>query len=270
MSQPFLHRHLPYLIDPVTGADLTVTDGGLAPHDNLRQIYPIEDGILRLTLTDIRAQSDAFDAECRALGRAAADEHTFRGLPRQGLDGWGELFWQQRSFSTAAVWDFIEAERRRQKRGSIGYQGVAADLSAGLPYMAYALDAAGYMAFAVSPYAGRYGLGVYPFSRFCRVQAAWDALPLKPGEFNLVIFSGSLASIDADALPDSLKQASRLLVDDGHLLITDSADTETARAILGDLGLRVDVRSVRGAEGRFKSMLGGKTDVPPLLVARHR
>ena len=268
--QPFLKKQLRYLIDPITGADLILADSGLAPHDDPNQHYAIEDGILRLTAADISAESAAYDAECREMGRGAADEHTFRGLPRKGLDGWGLDYWPQRAFSTAAVWDFVEAERRKAKRSSIGFQGVAADLSAGLPYLAYGLDAAGYMAFAVSPFAGRYGLGVYPYSRFCRVQAAWNALPLKPGEFNLVLFSGSLPHIDPQALPDALKQASRLLTDGGHLLIIDAPEVDDARDMLLDLGMAVDVKSVRGAEGRFKSLLGQAIDVPPLLVARHR
>ena len=248
-------------------------EDSIAAEDDPTAVYPMmEGGILQLAITDLNEVSTAHDEKYLRQGIKAPDELAFRGLPRTPLPGWIENYWQQRAHSTAAIWHFLEAQRRAAGRG-MGFQGIAVELTQGMPYLAYGLDAGGYLAFAVSPHAGHFALGVHPYSRYCRIQANWDALPLRSGSFDVVILNALPSELPADVLPDLLRSASKLLTETGFLLISDSPEVEESPVAdtLRESDLKVALHSVPGTDdslnGRLKHILRMGIPVPPLLIA---
>lgn len=97
------------------------------------------------------------------------------------------------------------------------------DLGAGSGWLSHRLASLGHSAVAVDAIDdGVDGLGAarhYP-SDFVRVQADFDALPFAPGQFDLVIFNGSLHyAPDTEA---TLARAHRMLAPAGALIVMDS------------------------------------------------
>ncbi|MFP4323037.1 MAG: class I SAM-dependent methyltransferase [Anaerolineales bacterium] len=271
--RPYLRRYLRYLADPHSGADLTETEAGLVPADDPARMYPVlEGGVVSLSDEAARAASEDFDRASRHKGRSIPSEDAFRALPREGLPGWPVGYWEQRAHSTAVVWDVLEGLRRQAGRPAVGVQGVAADITADLPYLAHGLDAGGFITLALSPYAGRFGLGAYPYSRYCRIQASYEALPLRAGLFDVVIFSGSLPHMTPEVAGAALARAVDWLKPDGHLLVTDTPDGRAVLDQLDTLGLRTRQRAIPRGGNPARLVRGviraGRT--PPVIVAaRH-
>lgn len=265
-----------YLADPETASPLRQVDFGVAPQDNPDKVYPVKEGILFLSQPSDRGilsrLSDAYDRACWEQGWQPPDHYAFRRLPRSGIAGWPLHYWPQRAFSTAGVWHVLEEARKKRGGLPVGKAGVAVDFTLGLPYMAYGLDVAGYVTCAVSPHVGEFALGAYPHTRYGRIQASWDKLPLKKGVFDVVVFSDSVPGIPLELLPTTLQQAAELLAPGGILMVTDFADAQALVPLLKSAGLRVDVQKVKGYEeglrGFVQKFRAGEIEVPPLVVAR--
>lgn len=271
----YLSRHLRYLVDPLTGADLAPMPDGvysaLAPH----QQYRIQDEVLYLAPHDLMAQSQTYDAECRQAGKQAPSPDELMALPRQGLEGWGSNYWESRAVSMAGIWEYLEAQRRKRGGRCVGFQGAAAVLSPNLPYIAYGLEAGGYATYALSPHVGAYGLGAYREGRYGRVQVSWAALPLRPHKFELVILSEVLPTLPFAQGQIVLRQAVHSLAPTGYLMIVDSPNADSYQQFLQSLGLHTQLIALRGLEdnfsGRLRSMLrAGASAAPPLVVGKFR
>lgn len=261
-----------YLADPLTGDSMHSVEFGVAPKENPHKVYPVKDGILYISDSPerehLKAMSEAYDRACREKGWTSPDHFAFRRLPRSGISGWPATYWLQRAYSTAAVWHVLEEARKTKGGLPIGMAGVAADFTLGLPYMAYGLDVAGYITCAVSPHVGEFGLGAYPHTRYGRIQAAWDKIPLRKGVFDVVVFSDSAQ----DILPEALYQAAELLNPNGYLILTNTSHPEHLASHLQDAGLQVEIQKVRGTEeglrGLVQKFRTGEIEVPPLVVAQ--
>ncbi len=267
---------LPYVAEPETGSAMRLVDFGIAPQDTPHKVYPVKDGIVYLSSPAERERlkllSDLYDRSCREQGWQPPDHAAFRRLPRSGISGWPLNYWAQRAFSTAGVWHVLEEARKKKGGLPVGKAGVAVDFTLGLPYMAYGLDVAGYITCAVSPHVGAYALGAYPHTRYGRIQAAWEKIPLQKGVFDVVVFSDSVQGIPSESLPRVMQQAADLLTPDGFLMITDLPDAKNLLPLLRSVGLRAEAQKLKGYEeglrGYMQKFRTGEIDVPPLIVAR--
>jgi SAM-dependent methyltransferase len=248
-------------------------------------VYRFEDGILRLAPPEARsgldAQSAAYEAECAAQGWQSPDEAGFKSLPHTGLDGYGDLYWAQQAAATALLWRHLEAIRRQSGILPVGPAGEAAVIGAGMGWLAYGLDVAGYTTLAVDACAGpRYGLGVFPIARYLRVQADPLRPPLARGAFDLLVYQEGLArSGNPTEQEIALEHAIRALRPGGRIAVMDAAApseerSEALRALLLGAGLRlVDAPSLgqgwRAALGSLRARLSRReAGPPPVQVAQ--
>lgn len=253
LNRPFKGRgrqYLPLLVCPIDRTPLAPAEGGAVCTADPPHHYPMEDGILRL-VTD--AQRAAFDAASRehearaaAQGWESPDEEAFKRLPQTGLGGYPEDYWPQYAASTALLWRYLEAIRVRAGALPIGPMGDAAVLGAGMGWLAYALDVAGYTTLAIDADIGRrYGLGVFPIARFMRVQADPVRPPLAPGVLDLVLFQEGLARTRREEdEAAALARALEALRPGGWLAVMDAFPeslevVEALRARLQAAGLRL-------------------------------
>jgi len=265
----YLQRHLRYLAAPQTHKPLISFGESITPNEGDDIYYPIVDGVYQFMKHD---PSVDFDKTCDQRGWSAPSVAEFMALPHEGLRGWGANYWRQRGLSTAGMWHVLEQFRRDAKRRPAGFQGVAAHITTGLPYVAYGLDLGGYATYAVSPHRGAYSLGVYSTGRFARVQATLDALPLKPDSFDVIVYS---AVLPTDAPTDS--QIEQMLMSlkrrGGMLFLLDVADAVGRyKKLLRRHALRVESLDLRMMEDsvtpRVSALLGRRGAMPPLLVAK--
>jgi SAM-dependent methyltransferase len=97
------------------------------------------------------------------------------------------------------------------------------DLGAGSGWLSHRLSALGHRAVAVDALDDDVdGLGAARFyeTEFAVVQADFDALPFAPGQFDLVVFNGSLHY--APDMAGTLERAHRMLAPGGALVVMDS------------------------------------------------
>jgi SAM-dependent methyltransferase len=110
------------------------------------------------------------------------------------------------------------------------------DLGAGSGWLSHRLSALGHRAVAVDALDDELdGLGAARFyeTEFAAVQADFDALPFAPGQFDLVVFNGSLHY--APDMAVTLERAHRMLAPGGALVVMDSpmfgADGDGSRMV---------------------------------------
>ena len=110
------------------------------------------------------------------------------------------------------------------------------DLGAGSSWLSHRLSALGHRAVAVDALDDDVdGLGAARFyeTKFAVVQADFDALPFAPGQFDLVVFNGSLHY--APDMAGTLERAHRMLAPGGALVVMDSpmfgADGDGSRMV---------------------------------------
>ena len=237
---------------PVDGAAVRLQDGILCCTADPTHRYSFEAGILRFVPADRRAavesQSQAHEAACDAQGWHSPDEAEFKSLPQTGLSGYPMDYWPQQADATAQLWGFFwsyRAEKRRGRRWSSRRSGLIGLVWAG---PADGLDVAGYATLALDARAGeRHGLGVYPFSRYLRVQVDPLQLPLARGAFDSVIFQETLSFFGDDAARKSiLDQALRALRPGGWVAVMDSLSP--SREDVEDRARLVSRRRRAGAE----------------------
>jgi hypothetical protein len=170
---------------------------------------------------------------------------------------------------------------RRQRGGlPVGPAGDAAVIGAGLGWLAYGLDVAGYTTLAIDSRTGpRYGLGVYPIARYCRVQADLLDPPLAAGAFDLLVYQDGLARSGTE--PDrraALTGAVRALKPGGwlavmHALPVSDQEAEAVGALVEAAGLAVVGTPRRQSwRGRLLDLrdriTGQNVAAPPVLVVQ--
>lgn len=277
-------NYLALLVCPQDGARLAACQAGVCCTANPAHAYPFEDGILRLVAPDRRAALDAeaaaYEQRCAEAGWAVPDEAQFKALPQDGLSGYPEGYWPQQAESTALLWRFLETIRLQQGGLPVGPMGEAAVIGAGMGWLAYGLDVAGYTTIALDWRAGpRYGLGVYPIARYLRVQTDLQRLPLARAAFDWLIFQDDLAQLgDERAQPDAFATALQALRPGGWVAVMSAPDPSAQRAAaVGALftayGLEPVVapgrRRWRAAVQDLRDRLTGQgAGTPSVLVAR--
>lgn len=250
--------------------------------------YTFEDGILRLAAPETRALLDTAAAEresiCRAAGRTTPDEEAFKRLPRTGLGGFPPGYWAGRTAATALLWRYLEADRRQRGGLPVGPMGEAAIIGAGLGWLAYGLDVAGYTTLALEENPGPVdGLAAYPIARYCRVQCDLGEPPLAPAALDLLIYQQGLPDDDPAGV---MTRAPKILRKGGLVVIMDPrwpVNGAPAEDIELHYAQVCDVVSAAGLEilspprrsswrGRLADAVGGLTGrskaVAPLIVAR--
>jgi SAM-dependent methyltransferase len=278
-------NYLSLMACPVDHAPLHQDEHGVRCVSHPDHFYPFRSGVLQLVPAPQRdaidALSAAHDAACDAQGWHSPDEAEFKSLPQNALPGYPEDHWAQQTASTALLWRFLETIRLDQGISPIAPVGEAAVIGAGMGWLAYSLDVAGYTTLAVDARVGaRHGLGVFPIARYLRVQADLDHLPLAPAAFDWLIFQEGLAPQCAD--PDhadqqtALEAALRHLRPDGYIAVIDTPSLEQNAIILSlfDQAGLVPVEPTRwrswrdrllGLRDRLKNR---EPDVPAVLVAQ--
>jgi SAM-dependent methyltransferase len=277
-------NYVTLLTCPVDGGPLRKHNGGLQCTADKTHSYPFEDGILRLVPAAMRpaidAQSEAYDSAQAAHGWTAPDESQFKKLPQTGLPGYGEGYWAKQASATALLWRFLEAIRLDSGALPIAPLGEAAVIGAGMGWLAYGLDVAGYTTVALDARAGeQYGLGVYPIARYLRVQASRIDPPLAPAAFDFVIYQEGLARSGDEAEQErAFDNALRALRPGGWMIAMDtlgrfSDDGTTVHTLFEDAGLVLMAAPRRlGWRGRLlelRDRLAGRDPgLPPVLVAQ--
>ncbi len=272
------------LVCPVDRARLLPEAGDLVCEQDAQHRYTYEDGILRLFPAQARpaldAASEAHEQACAARGWRSPDEAAFKSLPQTPLPGYPETYWAQQAASTALLWRFLEAVRLRNGGLPVGPMGEVAVIHAGMGWLAYGLDVAGYTTLALDTRAGsNYGLGAYPIARYFRLQTPLDRLPLARGAFDWVIFQEGLARFGDDAAQQrALDQAIGVLRPGGWVAVVDAVepsedDVTTVHTLFEDAGLMLtSAPRRRGWRGRLLELrdrlANREPDVPPVLVAQ--
>ncbi len=268
---------------PLEGGRLGWQEGALQCEKDPSHVYHFADGVLRLYPPKLRAQMDALSAEhearCAEAGYAPPNEAAFKSLPQTPLEGYPEGYWEQWAEATALLWRYLEAVRLARGELPIAPLGEVAVVHAGMGWLAYALDVAGYTTLALDARAGpRYGLGAYPIARYFRVQTDPSRFPLARAAFDWVIFQEGLRPFgDEAAQREALRRAAELLRVGGGVVVMAALGprakpVETARQICAEVGLQpLDARR-NGWLGRFSEWARRAPwrpqEVPPLVVAQ--
>jgi len=276
--------YLTLLNCPVDRAALRLQEDSVCCTADSSHVYPFIRGILRLVPADrgqsVDAWSEAHEAACAAQGWTSPDEAEFKSLPQTGLSGYPEGYWIRQAEATALLWHFLEASRRQLGALPVGPMGEAAVIGAGMGWLAYGLDVAGYTTLALDSRAGeRFGLGVYPIARYLRVQADLGRLPLAEGALDWVIFQEGLALHGEQAAQKAaFDQALQALRPGGWLaimnnLLPSAAEVEATHELFKEAGLTPlsawGQRSWRGRLLDLRDRLSGREkDVPPVMVAQ--
>ena len=282
-------NYLSLLACPADGSALTLDGEIVRCNADPDHVYPFDNGILRLVpesrRAEIEAVSQAHDDHGDAQNWRSPDEGQFKSLPQAGLSGYPEEYWPAQADGTVLLWRFLEAVRLANGGLPVGPMGETAVIGAGMGWLAYALDVAGYATLAIDARAGeRHGLGVYPIARYLRVQADVQQLPLAPGAFDWLVFQEGLCPL-IDGEQDEAKQqarfeeALRALRPGGWLAVMNSLepseeDNESVHTRLEEAGL--ELMAVPTRVGGWRSRLfelqdrlrGRELGVPPVLVAQ--
>jgi SAM-dependent methyltransferase len=282
-------NYVALLTCPVDRAALRATAEGARCAADPAHEYTLDAGILRLVPPDRRAQFEAFsaayDARCAALGWTSPDEDDFKSLPQTGLKGFSEDFWPQQAAATALLWRFLEAIRLEKGGLPVGPVGEAAVIGAGMGWLAYGLDVAGYATVALDARAGsRFGLGVYGIARYLRVQADPVDPPLAREAFDWIIFQEGLTpeapegAMEEDRPQSVLDRALRVVRPGGWVAVIDALarsedDAAAVHTLFEDAGLVLVAPPQRpGWRGRLLELrdriAGRDAGVPPVLVAQ--
>lgn len=222
--------YLSLLACPVDGSRLLWHGGTLVCDRDRDHRYAFENGILRLYPAERRDALEAIsrehDAVCTQQGYHSPDEAAFKSLPQTALPGYPDDYWPQQAASTALLWRFLEAVRVRNGGLPVGPVGEAAVIHAGMGWLAYGLDVAGYTTLALDARAGdRHGLGAYPIARYFRLQTDLTRLPLARGALDWVIFQEGLAPFGSEqARQSALDQALEALRPGGWVAVIEALD----------------------------------------------
>jgi SAM-dependent methyltransferase len=205
--------------------------------DACGRAFPSTQGVLQCLSADRRQRFQAFLDQYRAVrardGYGRHDAAFYRALPDVSPDDPQRTIWRLRQRSFAGLLRFLAARSHQP--------ATVLDLGAGNGWLSHRLSLAGCRVVAVDVLDDECdGLGAarhYDVA-FARICADFDALPLAPRQFDVVIFNGSLHY--APDIGATLAHAARCLADGGALAVIDSptfthaADGERMRARLRD------------------------------------
>lgn len=265
---------------PATGAPLMRRGEQLVSEADDSLTYALDKGLVKLVTPQQAAEFATAEskqaAEFEKRGWQPPPILEFRRLPQTPLTDWPAEHWQARANATAEMWRVLEAIRLEEKRLPIGPMGTAVDLSNGMGWLGYGLDVSGYNTIVLSEKQGRYGLGVFPHSRYMRVLGSLQAPPLAPNSFDLVTFSFSLQSIASPE--DALRAATALLKKRGTLIVLTAQNVDRRRITdsLEGAGLTVQTQAVQGLGNplartfnTLRSVASGGRRTPPLIIGRN-
>ena len=196
--------------------------------------FPCRQGIFRFLLAERARQVQPFLEQYRHVrerdGFRSADPEYYRRLPDVTAQHPQANTWRVRQETFRRLARAIRDRGRRQR---------VLDLGAGNGWLSNRLAEAGHHCVAVDWLDDEQdGLGAHRHYKtsFACVQADFNALPFVPGQFDLVIFNGSLHyAMDPIA---TLTRARQMLAPEGALLVMDSptfrSDTD-GRAMVREL-----------------------------------
>lgn len=212
--------------------------------------YERVDRVWRFLVPERRERLEPFAAQYRLVrekeGRRPATASYYRGLPSVPPDDPHAREWRIRQETFHHLLGHVLAA------GAL--PSTVLDLGAGSGWMSHRLSALGHHVVAVDAIdddADGLGAVRHYETPIVAVHADFDALPLAPGQFDLVVFNGSLHYAPDPAA--TLARAHRLLAAGGTLVAMDSpmfrADRDgaamlenAARRFTGEFGLREVVR----------------------------
>lgn len=238
------------------------------------------DGIIFLLSDEQKAvydkQSTTLETQQLANGWAIPAEDTFKSLPQTALEGWPLGFWDNRAFTTAELWRFLEDVRHEADLLPIGDLGSVADLTGDMGWLGYGMDVAGYTVLVVGEDAGKFGINAYPYARYPRIQASIANPPLGENQFDFVLYSFSLPQLENPKI--ALANGAKLLKKGGYLIVLLDEDQAEGRNWvtraeegIAEAGLTVQRQKVGGMGGRLKKLsinLRGGPGVPPLVIGK--
>ena len=188
--------------------------------------YAQQDGIWDFLVDGRRARLDAFLRQYRLVrereGRRPDSGRYYRNLPAVESDDPHARDWRVRRETYRHLLRHVLAAGPQPS--------TILDLGAGSGWLSHRLSTLGHRVVAVDalddPVDGLGAVRHYP-TAIVAVRADFDALPLAPGQFDLVVFNGSLHySPDVAA---SLKRAQSMLVRGGSVAVMDSPMFRTER-----------------------------------------
>ena len=216
--------------------------------------YDRRGGIWRFLTVERAADAEPFARQYRSIrereGYRASSAEYYRRLPEVAANDPHATEWRVRRESYEHLLTHVLQPPRTLLR--------ILDLGAGNGWLSNRLASQDHDVCAVDRIADEVdGLGAarHFVSRFTTVQASFDALPFAPGQFDVVVFNGSLHY--APDVAGTLTSARRLLADGGTLVVMDSPmfdDDRSGRAMVADMvrrferdfGIRDVVRSGEG------------------------
>ena len=209
---------LPRFVCPECHADLDEA-GDVRACAGCGRSYGRERGVWRFLTATSGLRLEPFVQQYRAVreqeGRVSASPEYYRRLPSVASDDPHAGEWRVRRETYHHLLQHVLAA---------GPQPVQVlDLGAGTGWMSHRLSALGHEAVAVDAIDDETdGLGVTRFfpTEFAVVHADFNALPFAPGQFNLVVFNGSLHYATDTAA--TLENAYRQLAPGGVLAVMDS------------------------------------------------
>jgi SAM-dependent methyltransferase len=223
---------------PECGNDLDGAEGyrncGACGHH-----YELREGIWRFLSAAQAADAEPFARQYRSIrereGYRTTSAEYYRRLPEVTANDPQATEWRVRRESYEHLLALLRRSRRTLR---------ILDLGAGNGWLSNRLASQGHDVCAVDRIADESdGLGAsrHYVSRFTAVQASFDRLPFAPGQFDLVVFNGSLHY--AADVAATLAAARRLLADGGTLAVMDSPmfdDDRSGRAMIADMVRRFE------------------------------
>jgi SAM-dependent methyltransferase len=210
---------LPRFACPDCAAELVPDEASRAACERCATAYEPRDGIWRFLSETRRAAGEPFARQYRLVrgreGYRVTSADYYRALPDVDADDPRSAQWTVRRES----YDHL----RHLAILSSGRAARVLDLGAGNAWLSHRLAAGGHAAVALDMLDDDAdGLGATRMyaTPFTAVQADFDALPFAPGQFDLVVFNGSLHyAPDADG---TMTRARTMLAPAGSIVVMDS------------------------------------------------
>jgi SAM-dependent methyltransferase len=210
---------LPRLACPECRRDFDHVEATRAVCASCRRVFQRSGGVWRFLTPARWARLEPFVHQYRAVrereGRRPADAAYYRQLPTVAADDPHAGDWGVRRETYHHLLRHVLADRPLPTH--------VLDIGAGSGWLSHRLAALGHRAVAVDAIDDDVdGLGAarhYP-AAFLTVQADFDALPFAAGQFDLVVFNGSLHY--AADIGVTLSSAHRMLAPGGALIVMDS------------------------------------------------
>ncbi len=219
--------------------------------------YLASDGIGRFLLPERRVFFEQFIEDYEKIRRqekrGSKNPNYYQRLPNADTTGIHSDAWRIRAAGYHALVKHVVQARHRCK----GEPLKVLDLGAGNAWLSNQLSSQGHRVAAVDLQTNSYdGLGarVYYEYEFDCVQAEFQHLPFKTGQFDLVIFNASFHY--AISYEDVLEEAKRVLCRRGRIVIMDSPLYENPES---------GIKMVEERKAYFKKNFGFASDAIPSL-----